>query len=355
VYVLVVEAMRVAVGSDVLADLPWDFVWDLLTVFLWDAVAFLAWNLDWDLSSDLGALLSGHVGAGGLDDVPDCGHALGLGNRGAPWSLDDALGLNWNLLADAFNLALAYWSMANGIRSGDVTVEGLGVSLGLCLGLSVSLTLVQVGNTWSDGGNESAGDRAGSNSWGGDSMGGDSMGCDSWGGDSDGSWLVSNVLNIHLALNSDQLSFLADLGLNVLALLDEGGVDNGVGLVDASLLVPGGALFVGHLASDGVAPLLGHGGAGSVELGSELSLGDGLASLLVSSGALGRVAGLVDSLADWVRPVLVAVRLGVAAVTAVWLAVTSVVAVCAPVATVVAAVVTAGLCVSLGFRFAHHQ
>jgi len=363
------ELVLVAVSGDVLADLPGNLVWDLSAVFLWHTGALLAGNLEWNLSSDLGALLPWHVSADGVDDVPDGGHAVGLGDGGALGGLDHALLLDWDLLADALDLALASGSNANSVSAdgsiGSESVNGLGVSLGF----GISLTLVH-GNggweSWGTGGGEQVSGNWASGSNGADGSWGNSGWDDSWGDtgwdntgwnsvwlSNDGSGWVGNMLDLDLTLDTNQLSLLADLVFNILALFNVSDVGDGVGFVDTDLLVPGGTLLVWDLAGDWAALLLGHLGACGIEFGPELSLADGSASLLVGGGALSGVGGIVHSLANGVghRLALVAVRLGVAVASVVPL-VTAMISVASSVTSVVTAVVTTGLGVSLWLT--HH-
>jgi len=278
-------------SGDVLAHLLGNFVWHLFAVLLRHAVAFLTRHLDRNLPGHLGALLPGDVGARALHDVAVGVVALGLGHGAALGRLDDPLRVNRNLPANALNLAVAGRNDGGGVWS---IKAGIGLSFGLALlqldgaGWSNALSL---GRNW---GNRSNGSNwcNGRQSWIGNG--------DSWIGGGN-SWLSSNVLDSRdMSLDSDELSFLADLALDVLALVDVGGVVHGVCLVDAGLLVPGGALLVGHLASDGMATLLGDGGAGGVVLRLVPSLRHRLASLLVRLGALGAVRCLVHGLANGV-------------------------------------------------------
>jgi len=304
------------VGGDVFAHLPGGLVWDLPAVLLWDAGAGGAGDLEGNLPGHLGALLPGHVGARRLHDVPDGVNALGLGHGGALGGLDQALGLDGLLGADAFDLAVASWSSVAGGDVGSDTDQSGGwseseeswVGLGVGLWLGVSVALVEVAGC-GDGGEWSNGVKSGSN-WTGD--GGTCIGADNsrMGGDgcSGDGWL-SNVLDCtDMALVANKLSFLANLGLDVLALVNVGGLNDGVGLVDAGLMVGGGALLVRHLAGHRLALPLADGGAGGVVLGPVLGLGHRAALLLEGLSALGRVGRLVHSLADGMRPVLVGVR-----------------------------------------------
>jgi len=336
-------------------------------MFLWHAVALLTGNLKWDLSGDLGALLPWHVSADSVDNVPDGGDAVSLGDGPALGGLDHALLFDWNLLAHALNLALASGSNGNSVMSADSgiwteAVDGLGVGLGF----SLSLTLVQGdgggGNGWStSGGKQTSGDWAGSSdgtdgSWGNGSWDSSSSSWDdSWLSNNSSSWLSNVMLYLDLTLDSNQLSFLADLVFNVLALFNVSEISDGVGFVDAFLLVPGGALFVWNLTGDWTALLISHSGACGIEFGPELSLADGGAGLLVGGGALGRVGGVVNSLANWVGLMLVAVRLGVVTIASVMPLVTAMISVASSVTAVVTAVVTSGLSVSLCLWFTHHQ
>merc|ERR1719347_1730867 len=185
-----------------------------------------------------------------------------------------------------------------------------------------------------------------------------------WGSvDSSDSWGGSNRLDLDITLNSNQLGLLTHLGLDVLALLNDGSLNDGVGLSHAVGAGDGGALLVSDLPDGGGADLLGDGVANIVDLGLVLGVGHGVADTLRDGStdslrgggthslwdslALLGVLEVIDSLADWVGLDVVGVGPGVT----VAIPAATVTTVSAPVAAVVLAVV--GL--SVGLRLAQGQ
>ena len=244
--------VAVAVGGDVLAHLPGDLVGHapahlpglvmadlpgLLVAHLPGLiVADLPGDRDGDLPGDLVADLLGDSVANGVGDVPDNVGALGLGDLGTDWPLDQALLLDWDLLAHTVNLSLAgggsgkrsspEWGKTDHTGSGGNQVLGISVSLGL------SITLVLLDGVWEgsqgSGGTKSS-SKAGSSSRdleassnGGEttnnwasikaSVKGNWGSSNGWGSvDSSDSWGGSNRLDLDITLNSNQLGLLAHL------------------------------------------------------------------------------------------------------------------------------------------------
>merc|ERR1719443_2272467 len=155
------------------------------------------------------------------------------------------------------------------------------------------------------------------------------------------------LLDLDITLDSNQLGLLAHLGLDVLALLNDSSLNDGVGLSHAVGAGDGGALLVSDLPDGGGADLLGDGVADIVDLSLVLGVGHGVADALWDGLALLSVLEVIDGLADGVGLDVVGVGPGVAvAVPAAAVATVS-----APVAAVVLAVV--GL--SVGLRLAQGQ
>jgi len=345
--------------GNLLADLPGNGEWDLLG----DLVAHLlghggASGLD-DIPDDVSALGVGHVGAdGSLDGAWGLDWnlaALTVNLDSASWSSsshsDGSVGSSQTGNSDGSGGVVR----SNKRGTGSVAVDSEEERwISLSLGLGLSLALDNAGDSW-DGqasGSKWRGDAKGktalsnSQSWLSDKTSsglshsnscglGNGAGSDGTGSDgtsSDGGLSNSDSWS-GSALNTDQLSLLmsTNLSVDVLALFGVGGVDDGAGVVDTLLDVLGGALLVGDLAGDWGALGLGDGVADGVDLGLVLSLGDGVAGLgvgggalvgvrggalvvvgggalvIVSGGALGGVGGVVHSLADGMRLLLVRV------------------------------------------------
>merc|ERR1719443_1036900 len=194
-------------------------------------MADLPGNRDGDLPGDLVADLLG-------DSVADDVGALGLRDLGADWPLDQALLLDWDLLAHTVNLGLAgggsskrsspEWGKTNNTGSGGNQVLGISVSI------SLSITLVLLDGVWESsqgsGGSESSSKASsGSRDLEASSNGGETANngaCveasvkgnggsgNGWGSvDSSDSWGGSNRLDLDITLNSNQLGLPAHLGL----------------------------------------------------------------------------------------------------------------------------------------------
>jgi len=318
--VVVVSVVRI---SGVAADLPGDTVWDTSALLLWhlaadlarnlkwdlpgnllaclsgnlewdlsgNLVACLSGNLEWDLPGNLLALLPGDVSASSFSMSSDSVDAVFSGHQGAFGSLDHTLGLDWNLPALTVNLDCTPWSNGNGANGWSNSGNDLGISFGISLALA---EVVGTNNTCGVGAKNTCG--VGTNNTCGvgtnNTCGVGESSSDHWLSDS---W-TSNWSHSHLTFNSNQLGLLANLGLDILALVSISGVNNGVGLVVANLFWHLGAPTVGHLSCHWVALPLSHGGAGLVVFGSVLGLGHGVADLVV----FGSVGSLDDGVADLV-------------------------------------------------------
>lgn len=320
---MMTAAIAVAIRLDLLTDLPGNLVWDLCAVLPWDLSAHLTWDFEWDLSGDLFAVFTGNFSASSLSNVSDKVLALSSWNVVASWSLDKTLGLNWNLLADAINLGLASWcdGETSGVWStGNCNTVWNTEELSISIGLGFGFAFVDASDgDWSNAGGDWGGNTgenwagntgeswAGSTgeNWTGVSSDGD------WGGDTtDGNGWLGNVLDSDLTLDTDQMSLFAVPSFDISALISVSGVDDSVALGVANLLVMSGTSPVWNLTSHWVALSLAGGVASGVELGSDLSFGNSLASLFVSLCAFGAVSGIVDSLANWMRSVLMDIRSG---------------------------------------------
>jgi len=130
-------------------------------------MADLPGDRDGDLPGDLVAYLLGDSVADSVGDVPDDVGALGLRDLGADWPLDQALLLDWDLLAHTVNLSLAGGGSSKGSSPewGKTDNTGMGGNQVLGISLSISITLVLLDGVWESsqgsGGSESSG-KAGS-------------------------------------------------------------------------------------------------------------------------------------------------------------------------------------------------
>jgi len=265
-------------ADNILANLPGDLLGHRLAHLPWDVPAGLSGDLDGNLTGDLVALLPGHITAllpwdsgallpwdglallpwhsvalllgdivaDGLGDGPGGVDALGLGNWEAPLLGDKAGLLDWPVVADAPDLGLAPWGSAG--NGSDSASDESGISFRL----SLSLTLAQTKGPHATKSSKSSVTR-GSN---GSSSSNSST--------TNGS--TNNRLDCNLALNSNQSSLGTVLSLDVLALFNNGGVNNRDRLGDTLLASVCGTLLVGDLLDnvaanflrDGVADLVGH-------------------------------------------------------------------------------------------------
>jgi len=221
----------------------------------WDGTALLPW--------DRVALLLGDGGAPGVRNGPGGVNALGLWDLGASWALDDAGVGDRLLVADTPDLSLTPWGNADG--------QGFGLGL----------TLAEMSK--SSHSSQSVGTSEGSSA------------SNTTNGSAD------NTTTDNVTLNSNNSSLCAVLGLDVMALFDDGSLGDWVRFGDTLLAGGGGALLVGHLPDEVLADLLGPGVADL--LGDSVALlfrygvadlfGPGVADVVVLSFVL----GLTDSVA----------------------------------------------------------
>jgi len=226
----------------------------------WDGTALLPW--------DGVALLLGDGGALGVGNGPGGINALGLWDLGAYWTLDNTGVGDGLLVADTPDLSLTPWGNADG------------------QGFSLSLTLAEMSK--SPHSSQSVGTAEGS----------------STSNTTDGSADNSTANNI--ALNSNNSSLGTVLGLDVVALFDDGSLGDWVRFGDTLLAGGGGALLVGHLPDEVLADLLGPGVADL--LGDSVALlfrygvadlfGPGVADVVVLSFVLGLADGVAHPVGD---------------------------------------------------------
>jgi len=246
----------------------------------WDGTALLPW--------DGVALLLGDGGALGVGNGPGGVNALGLWDLGTSWALNNAGVGDGLLVADTPDLSLTPWGNADG--------QGFGLGL----------TLAEMSK--SSHSSQSVGTSEGSSS------------SNTTNGSAD------NTTTDNVTLNSNNSSLCAVLGLDVMALFDDGSLGDWVRFGDTLLAGGGGALLVGHLPDevladllgpgvadllgdgvallfrDGVADLFGSGVADVVKLGLVLGLADSVAHPVGDGGALLGVAHVVDGPAGWGHP-----------------------------------------------------
>ena len=109
---VVTIAMFVAMAvANLLANLPGHLVGHLPANLPGHILALLPWHLNRHLPGNLSADLLGHTVADRLSDVSDNVSALGLRDLSALWDRDQALVLNWDLLAGPPDLSLTPWGM----------------------------------------------------------------------------------------------------------------------------------------------------------------------------------------------------------------------------------------------------
>jgi len=308
---LVVSVVVVVVGLvvDLLADLPGDLGGDVATDWHVDVLADLPGHVVGDLFGHLLAVVAGHVVTHLVGHCPDHLVAVGLGHLAALGVLNNLLVLDGNLLAHSVNLGLTPWSRCGGGgvwgRSG---VAWLGLWLGLTLLLAVVWLPPGLGHLpgrstdggWSGGGGWDSGDGSGVEAGGVNSRGGgadDWAGLDGWAGVNGGNLGGGAVVTHHSSL-------LANLSLDVLALVDVSGLDDGVSLVDALLGVGGVAHLLRHLPHGGLALLLVDGVAVLVVLHADLGLGHRGALFLLHNLALLSRGDVVHRTTHWVRGVV---------------------------------------------------
>merc|ERR1712168_1350069 len=287
-----------------LAHLPWDggaslsghleghLLGDSVACLLGNIVALLLWHAVALLLGDTVALLLGHVIAhllwhavahllgdiiaDGLGNSPGGVNALGLGNLGALWARNQTGLLDGLLVADTLGMGHTPAS-----TSKDLTSEKTW--------LGISITLAKMSMSESPHASQSMDTSKGSST--GDSTSGNST-------------TRNNATSNNIALNSNQSSpgLSAGLGGDVMALFNDGSINNLVRFSDAVLASGGSTLLVGHLLDNVFANLLGFSVADLLRFGVAFFLCHGVANLFghgVADLLLGGVAALlIDSVAD---------------------------------------------------------
>jgi len=219
--------------ANFLANLPGHLVGHLSADLPWDFLASLSGHLNWHLPGNLAAHLLRHAVADSLCDVSDNVCALGLRDLGALWDWHQTLVLDWDLLARPPDLSLAS--------------RGMGQDPSLSLTLEDWVSSCQ----WAS---RNSSDTSNSNRL----------------------W-ANNRLNCYLTLDSNQGSLFTNLCLDVLALIDQSGLNNGLSFSDTFLTVGCAALLVSDLPDNWVADLLRNSVADIVVLSCELSFSHSLA------------------------------------------------------------------------------
>lgn len=313
---LVVSVVVVVIGLVVhlLADLPGHLGGDVTTDWDIDVLADLPGHIVGDLFSHLLAVVAGHVVTHLVGHCPDHLVAVGLGHLAALGVLHHLLVLDRNLLAHPVNLGLTPWSSCSIWGRSRSGVTGLSLWLGLTFFVVVwfSPGLGHLPGRSTDGSSggwsRSRGNVRGGGGW--DSRHGSCVeaggvnsraggGADDWAG-LDG-WAGVDGGNLGGgAVVTDHSSLLANLSLDVLALVDVSGLDDGVSLVDALLGVGGVAHLLGHLPHRGLALLLIDGVTVFVVLHADLGLGHRGALFLLHNLALLSGGDVVHRPAHWV-------------------------------------------------------
>merc|ERR1712168_489221 len=274
---------------------------NIVALLLWHAVALLLGDAVALLLGHIVAHLLGDIIADGLGNSPGGVNALGLGNLGALWARNQTGLLDGLLVADTLGMGHTPAS-----TSKDLTSEKtwLGISITLAkMSMSESPHSSQSMDT-SKG--SSTGDSTSSNSTSSDKTSSDSTSsnstvCDSTTGNNA---TRNNATSNNIALNSNQSSpgLSAGLGGDVMALFNDGSINNLVRFSDAVLASGGSTLLVGHLLDNVFADLLrfcvafflGHGVANLFGHGVADLLLDGVADLLIDSVADLVVPGFAD-------------------------------------------------------------
>jgi len=225
-----------------LADLPGDLLGDALALLNGDVLADLKGNLDGDLPGDLGALLLGDLLALGVENDLDGRHADSPGHLLADGDLDGPGDGDGDLLA----LAVPHF----------LALGGISIARGLSLALAIATLKASTDNT-------------GSNNLG---------------------RARHHRTNLNTNVGADLLDDVLALGVSA-------GLDGGLGVLGADLVVLGVALLVGDLPRDGEAVLQVGGLALGVVLGLVLGLGTLLAPLVIGGGAHLGVHSVVGGLA----------------------------------------------------------
>jgi len=304
-------------SGDILASLPWDIPAHLLGDIIahlfgeWDGhlpghlVAHLPWNCIAHLPGDGVADLPGDGVADSLGDGSGGVNALGVRNWEAPGLRHQTGVLDWPLVADTLDLGVAPGgrvgdgSKSDSHWSSDVLGFSLSLGLGIGFGLSFGITLVLL--DWVGKGGQR------SNGWDASNCGSlegqwSSIQLGEWGWNGSGNcrgsskWYrgTNNGLDSNIAVNSNQGSLLAVLCLDVMALVNDGSLNNWDRFGDALLAGGGGTLPVRHLTDNWVADLLGDSVADLFGNGVANLLGDSVADVVV----LGPGSGLSDVMAD---------------------------------------------------------
>merc|ERR1712223_1617789 len=225
-----------------LADLPGDLLWDLLALLNGDVLADLEGNLDGDLPGDLGALLLGDLLALGVENDLVGGHADGPGHLLADRDLDGPGDGDGDLLA----LAVPHF----------LALGGISIARGPSLALAIATLKASTDNT-------------GSNNLG---------------------RARHHRTNLNTNVGVDLLDDVLALGVSA-------GLDGGLGVLGADLVVFGAALLIGDLPWDREAVLQVGGLALGIILGRVLGLGTLLALLVVGGGTNLGVHVVIASLA----------------------------------------------------------
>jgi len=288
-----------------LGDIVALLLWHAVALLLGDAVALLLGHIVAHLLWHAVAHLLGDIIADGLGNSPGGVDALGLGNLGALWARNQTGLLDGLLVADT--LGMGHTPAGT---SKDLTSEKTWLSISITLAKMSMSESPHSSQSMDTSKGSSTGDSTSSNSTSGDNTSSDSTSSNSTMGDSTtgDNTTRNHTTSNNIALNSNQSSpgLSAGLGGDVMALFNDGSINNLVRFSDAVLASGGSTLLVGHLLDNVFADLLGFSVAYLLRFGVAFFLGHGVANLFghgVADLLLDGVADLlIDSVADLVVP-----------------------------------------------------